>query len=165
MAAQTFIDNYYVDESGAWVSTTAAKPDHQYYKHLSLQQAAEADAIAKQIAEEALAQPGKEGDKVAYAANLVQQYVRNCRYDNDENYYYRSPYGVFVAGVFTCAGATRAMGRVLDYMGYTWYHVGEDQWDHQWTVVKIDGEYAWIDIQKIGALSGFGNHMDNYNAY
>lgn len=166
MAAKTFIDHYYVNESGAWVSSVAVKPDHQYYKRLTAQQAAEADVVAKRIAEKAMAEGGStEGDKVAYAAALVQQYVKGCRYENDANSYYRSPYGVFVAGVFTCAGATRAMGRVLDFMGYTWYHTGEDQWDHQWVVVKLDGEYAWIDIQKIGALMGFGNHLDNYNPY
>ena len=51
-------------------------------------------------------------------------------YGTDADKYYRSPYGVFVAGVYTCAGSTRALGRVLDYMGYSWQHVNENKWVH-----------------------------------
>lgn len=166
MAADTFIDNYYVNESGAWVSSVSVNRDPQHYKGLTAAQAAQADAVAKAIAEKAMAEGGEtDREKIYYAAQMVDQYVKRCTYGNDDNKYYRSPYGVFVEGVFTCAGATRAMGRVLEFMGYKWYHPGENQWDHQWVVVKMDGEYAWIDVQKIDVFMGFGNHMDNYSAY
>lgn len=45
--------------------------------------------------------------------------------------------GVFVDGVYTCAGTTRALGRVLDYMGYGWQHVNENKWVHQWCIMTM----------------------------
>ena len=166
MAANTYIDNHYVDENGKWVSSVSVNRDPQHYKNLTADQAAAADAIAKAIADEAMANGGDtDGQKIYYAAQLVDQYVKQCTYSNDEDKFYRSPYGVFVANVYTCAGATRAMGRVLEFMGYKWYHPGENQWDHQWVVVKMDGEYGWIDVQKSGVYMGFGNLLDNYSAY
>ena len=53
--------------------------------------------------------------------------------------------GVFVAGVYTCAGTTRALGRVLDYMGYSWQHVNENKWSHQWCIVTMDGQAGYAD--------------------
>ncbi len=164
MAQNAFIDNYFVGKSGAWESTVAVAPDHQHYKHLTSAQAQQADAVAQAIAQDAMANGGDTDlEKIRYAAKIVESYVDQCRYRNDANYYYRSPYGVFVAGVFTCAGSTRAMGRVLDYMGYTWYHPGEDQWDHQWVCVKMDGEYGWIEPQQ--GYCGYGNYMESYNPF
>lgn len=165
MAAETYIDRYYVNEKGAWVYSAPVDRDPRHYWGLTDAQAAQADAFARAIADKAMAQGTTAYEKVQIAAQMVQSYVANCSYQNDANGYYRSPYGVFVGGVFTCAGATRAMGRVLEFMGYEWYHPGEDQWDHQWVCVKIDGEYAWIDVQKSGLYMGFGNLLDNYNPY
>ena len=163
MASNTFIDNYFVNTDGVWVSTVSVNRDPGHYTGLTAQQAEQADAIARAIAQEALANGGDtDFDKIAYAVNLVGSYMQNCTYGNDSDKYYRSPYGVFVAGVYTCAGATRAMGRVLEFMGYKWYHPGENQWDHQWVCVKVDGEYGWIDVQKNHAYMGFGNLLDNY---
>ena len=75
-------------------------------------------------------------------------------YGNDPNRYYRTPYGVFVAGVYTCAGSTRALGRVLDYMGYTWTHTNENQWSHQWCVLTMDGQTGFAD--GMGGFAGYG---------
>lgn len=163
MAANTFIDNYFVNTDGVWVSSVSVNRDPQHYKGLTADQAAQADAVARAIAQEALEKGGEtDFEKISYAAIKVGEYVQRCSYGNDSDKYYRSPYGVFVAGVYTCAGATRAMGRVLEFMGYKWYHPGENQWDHQWVCVKIDGEYGWIDVQKYHTYMGFGNLLDNY---
>lgn len=161
MAAEAFVGRYYVGSSGAYEYAVAANPDHRHYKSLTAQQAAEADAIAKAIAEEAMKNGGETDlEKILYASQIVKSYVKQCEYENDENRYYRSPYGVFVAKIYTCAGSTRAMGRVLEFMGYTWYHVGEDQWDHQWVCVKMDGEYGWVEPQ--AGEAGYGNYGESY---
>lgn len=161
MAQETFIDNYFIGESGIWESTVSVNRDPQHYKGLTASQAAQADAIALAIAQEAMANGGDtDYEKISYASKLVAAFVDQCVYQNDENRYYRSPYGVFVAGVYTCAGSTRAMGRVLEFMGYTWYHTGEDQWEHQWVCVKMDGEYGWVEPQE--GFCGFGNFFESY---
>lgn len=164
MAEQTYIDNYFIDANGAWVSTVSVNRDPQHYKGLTAQQATQADTIAKAIAQDALANGGDTDlKKITYAAKIVAGYVDQCVYQNDANSYYRSPYGVFVAGVYTCAGSTRAMGRVLEYMGYKWYHPGENQWDHQWVCVKMDGEYGWVEPQL--GIAGYGNFEESYNPF
>ena len=162
MASETFIDNYFVNKDGAWEHTVAVKPDHKYYKHLTAEQGAQADAIAKAIAQDALANGGTtDREKIAYASQRVMEYLEKGTYGNDADYHYRSPYGVFVSGRWTCAGATRALGRVLDFMGYTWYHAGEDQWDHQWVCVKMDGEYGSVDPQLGAQGCSYGNLRNN----
>ena len=96
-------------------------------------------------------------DAEFYAANnpdVVAAYCDNCIYGSDTNKYYRSPYGVFVAGVYTCAGSTRALGRVLDYMGYSWQHVNENKWSHQWCIVTMDGQTGYAD--GMGGIAGYG---------
>ena len=85
--------------------------------------------------------------KVSNAAKSVSEYYyKYCNYDSTySNPYYRSPYGVFCAGIATCSGTTRAMGRVLDYMGYSWTHVNENQYTHQWNEFYINGQKCWAD--------------------
>ncbi len=70
---------------------------------------------------------------------------------------YSEAYGVFIAGEFSCAGATRALGMVLSCMGYEWEHVNENQWTHQWCRVTMDGQAGWADGQ-IG-YAGYGRHF------
>lgn len=137
----------------------ARKADtHSYYKGLTKQQGEEADRIAKGIAQKIMADKSLDTDlkKVRTAAKTVALYCSRGMYGNDEKRYYRTPYGVFVAGVFTCAGATRALGRILDFMGYNWQHVNENQWAHQWCILKMDGEIGFADGQ-VG-LAGYGEH-------
>lgn len=139
----------------------AAKPkfdSHSYYKGLTKAQAEEADKIARGIAEKIKADKSLNTDlkRVRVAARTVALYCSRGTYGNDEKRYYRSPYGVFVAGVFTCAGATRALGRVLDFMGYEWQHVNENQWDHQWCILEMDGQIGFADGQ-VG-MAGYGKH-------
>lgn len=59
-----------------------------------------------------------------------------------------------MAGVYTCAGSTRALGRVLDYMGYSWQHVNENKWSHQWCIVTMDGQTGYAD--GMGGIAGYG---------
>lgn len=131
---------------------------HSYYKGLTKAQAEEADRIAKDIAQKVRADKSLNTDlkKVRAATKIVATYCSRCMYGNDAKRYYRTPYGVFVAGVFTCAGSTRALGRVLDFMGYKWQHVNENQWTHQWCVLEMDGEIGFADGQ--AGLAGYGEH-------
>ena len=131
---------------------------HSYYKDLTKAQAEEADKVARNIAEKIMAEKSLNTDlkRVRAATRTVAKFCSMGRYGNDEKRYYRSPYGVFVAGVFTCAGATRALGRVLDFMGYDWQHVNENQWAHQWCVLEMDGQIGFADGQ-VG-MAGYGEY-------
>ncbi len=175
-------DGYRVGSDGAWISGTGdanqngqqeatavsvtlnrAKADaalsvHNYYKNVTAQQAAEADAVAMDIASRILSDSSLKTDldRVGMAAAIVSEYCGKCRYENDANKYYRSPYGVFVAGVYTCAGSTRAVGRVLDFLGYDWAHANENGWTHQWNILTMDGQTGYADGQ-VG-WAGYGGH-------
>ena len=129
---------------------------HSYSRGLTAQQAAQADAVAQQIANAILANPAYSTDlqRVNAAAQAVAGFCARSAYGNDPNRYYHTPYGVFVAGVYTCAGSTRALGRVLDYMGYTWTHTNENQWSHQWCVLTMDGQTGFAD--GMGGFAGYG---------
>lgn len=122
--------------------------EHHYYgSTISEAQIRQSEAIAKGIADSVLANSSyrTDSDKIRAAVAYVISYVMKGKYDNDENKYYRSPYGVFVSGNFTCAGLVRALGRVLDYMGYEWQHINENQWKHQWIEMNIDGKHGYVD--------------------
>lgn len=124
--------------------------EHNYYgSTISEAQIAEAEAIAKSIADSIRNNPKYKNDimRVKAAARAVAS--RSAKhlslYGSDENKYYRSPYGVLVTGNFTCAGATRTVGRILDYMGYKWTHVNENEWLHQWCILEMDGQIGYAD--------------------
>ena len=88
------------------------------------------------------------------ATEIVKQYCDADTYGMDTTKYYRSPYGVFIAGVYTCAGSTRALGRILDYMGFEWQHTHENQNRHQWCVLTMDGQTGYAD--GIAGIAGYG---------
>ena len=122
--------------------------DHHYYSStISEVQIQQSEAVAKRIADSVLANSSyrTDSDKIRAAMAYVISYGMKGKYGNDENKYYRSPYGVFISGNFTCAGLVRALGRVLDYMGYEWQHINENQWKHQWIEMDIDGKHGYVD--------------------
>lgn len=130
--------------------------EHGYYKGLSANNSTEADRVAKEIADSIMSNPDykTELQRVTAAAQIVSQYCSADKYGMDSEKYYRSPYGVFVAGVYTCAGSTRALGRILDFMGYEWIHQNEDQNRHQWCVLTIDGQKGFAD--GMAGIAGYG---------
>ena len=69
---------------------------------------------------------------------------------------YKTPFGVFVKGEYSCAGATRALGLVLTCMGYEWKHINENQYSHQWIELNMDGKSGWADGQM--GLANYGEH-------
>lgn len=120
---------------------------HNYYKGLSAEQAAQADKIARNVANAILNDSTKKTDleRVRAAAQFTAFCCSSCQYGVDKERYYRTPYGVFISGVFTCSGSTRALGRILDYMGIEWEHANENKYTHQWCIVTLDGKRSWAD--------------------
>lgn len=114
-----------------------------------LQTKEEKDKAALEVAQR-IATGSKAGDEIATLMNAmgcVYSYYANGSYaDSGSNY--SIPYGVFVVGESSCAGVTRAMGLVLDCLGYEWEHINENQWSHQWVELTLsDGMKFFIDAQ------------------
>ena len=133
---------------------------HNYYKGISYTTALASDVIAKQIAEDIMndASYTSDIDRVQAAATIISDMAEKEQYGMDEKGYYCSPSGVFMAGVYTCAGTTRALGRVLDYMGYEWEHMRENENRHQWCVLTMDGIKGFAD-----GMSGYAGYGEYYS--
>lgn len=69
---------------------------------------------------------------------------------------YRTPFGMFIKGEYSCAGATHALSRALGCVGYEWTHVNENQYGHQWCLLCMDGSIGFADSQ-IG-IAEYGEH-------
>lgn len=143
----------------------APSDNHQYYnENITAEQAAQADAVAKSIANQIMNNPNYKTDlqKVQAAAGAVAKYTAKGKYGADSNKYYRTPYGVFITGNLTCAGTARALGRVLYFMGYEWQHVNENEWKHQWCVLMMDGKIGYADAAVIPTgVAGYGEYPYN----
>ena len=77
----------------------------------------------------------------------IQQSLR-ARFDAGMSYstseaHYNDPYGYLVLGSASCAGSARTTGLCLNMPGYSYEHVNENQWSHQWCRVNLNGTY-WI---------------------
>ncbi len=108
----------------------------------------------------------KDGDQikmVAYATGIVNAYC-NMGTFTTEGKIYRTAYGVFVGGEYSSAGATRALGLVLDYLDtmmtddppLKWVHINANKWDDQWCQVVCDKHEAYADA--ILPSAGYGKH-------
>ena len=120
----------------------------------SAQKQAQARDVAQQIAA-GIGTQGTDLERVAKAAQAVSAYCSKATYTTEGSDYSQA-YGVFIKGEYSCAGATRALGMVLECMGYKWEHVNPNQWTHQWCKVTMDGQAGWADGQ-IG-MAGYGEH-------
>ncbi|MEE1155477.1 MAG: Ig-like domain-containing protein [Acutalibacteraceae bacterium] len=111
-------------------------------------------AVAKQLAN-AIPNYNSDLDKVSFATQLVYLYCLDSYYTMEGSYYYK-PYGLFIQGEYSCAGATRALGEVLNYLGYSWQHTNENQNTHQWCELYMDGKKGWAD--PMAGLAGYGKY-------
>ncbi len=118
---------------------------------------ADKQAMAREVAQEIA--DSIEGDtdleKVSQAAAIVAWYSGQCNYTM-EGKDYATAYGVFIKGEYSCAGSTRALGLVLECMGYKWQHANENQYTHQWCILTMDGQVGYADGQ-VG-WAGYGKH-------
>ncbi len=114
---------------------------------------AEARVIAKEIAKSITGSTDLE--KVTKAAERVSEYYQKGVH-KESGVDYRTAYGVFIKGESSCAGTTRALGMVLEEMGYSWTHANENQWTHQWVILTMDGRVGYADGQ-VG-IAGYGVH-------
>lgn len=137
------------------VSVRDTTPD---YSTLSkTEKEAQALEVAKQIASTI---PAGISDlqRVSIAAQIVSYYCGFCEYTM-EGKDYKTPFGVFIKGEYSCAGATRALGLVLTCMGYEWEHINEHQYSHQWIELTMDGQRGWADGQM--GLVNYGEHSSD----
>ena len=114
---------------------------------------AQARAVAQSIADSIPA--GSDLERVRAAAAAVAGYCSRGTYTSEVSDY-NTAYGVFCKGVNTCAGATRALGLVLECMGYSWTHKNPNQWTHQWCELTMDGQTGWAD--GMGGLADYGEY-------
>lgn len=142
------------------------------YTYAYLEQRAHEEA--KLIAEFALNYERATTDleRISVATALVHQYVANGRGGTTYRIVdgeliscsipgYNQPFGTLVTFRSTCAGDTRALGLVLEYMGFEWFHTNENQWDHQWCVVyDVDGQTAFADCSMYGIV-GYGERQED----
>ena len=135
---------------------TANKLHSYYTSKMPQEQVQLAELNAKYYADAIMASPDLKTDldRINCAAYCVSLHCAECAYGQDKTKTYRSPVGPFVTGVYTCAGSTRALGRILDYMGFEWYHVNENQNKHQWCIVVMDGQIGYAD--GMGGFAGYG---------
>lgn len=78
--------------------------NHQYYnENITAEQAAQADAVARSIANRIMNNPNYKTDlqKVQAAAGVVAKYAAKGKYGADSKKFYRTPYGVFITGNLT----------------------------------------------------------------
>ena len=135
----------------------AANALHSYYtSKMSADEINLAELNAKYYADAIMASPDltTDLDRVYAAAYIVSLHCSEAQYGQDTTKYYKSPVGLFVYNIYTCAGSTRSLGRILDYMGFEWYHVNENQNKHQWCVVVMDGQVGYAD--GMGGFAGYG---------
>ena len=145
----------------ATTTATPTKPaTHVYYKNVPKEVADYSDAMAKAIADTIMSDPNLTTDlqRVQAAAEAVAYLCSISTYGYDTEKYYRTPAGLLVYGVYTCAGSTRTLGRILDFMGYEYTHVNENQYKHQWCVLTMDGQVGYAD--GMGGFAGYGEMHD-----
>lgn len=111
---------------------------------------------------------------VAYATGIVQAYCKAGKELTREEVkktnskVYRTAYGVFCAHEFTSAGATRALGLILDYLDaliqqnnpgaapLKWVHVNANTWEQQYCQIACNNHEAYADA--IYGIAGYGKH-------
>lgn len=148
MAVTSLYKNYLIDYKGICHKIPTKKTGNKKQ---------DAKRVAKLIVK-CIPKKGKEKDvdRIGRAAFYVFLFCERATYTM-KGKDYREAYGVFISKKFSCAGSTRALGMVLDCMGYKWKHVNKNKNAHQWCQVKMDGKKGYADGM-IG-MAGYGKHM------
>ncbi len=138
MAKSCLYENYIV----AWDGVLHAMPAESGGQDASAQRMA--SLIAKCITPASKIASQKDLTRAREAAAYVAAFADRGTYTM-KGKLYRTPYGVFYGKQYSCAGTTRALGAVFNKLGFTWKHVNENQFTHQWCKVKLDGKWGWGD--------------------
>jgi hypothetical protein len=111
---------------------------------------------------------------LAYATGIVNAYCKagteltRVQVEQTNSKVYRTAYGVFCAHEFTSAGATRALGLIVDYLDeiihqnfpdaapLKWVHVGANTWGLQYCQLACDNHEAYADA--LNGIAGYGKH-------
>ena len=164
--AVTGMDIVYADDI---MSGAAQSPENSQNaiinKELSdSEKEAEARSVAREIALVIKNDPSIKTDleRIAYVARFINEFI-DAGHTSSFHPDRASAYGTLVAGYSNCAGSTRATGMVLEELGFSWRHVNENQWDHQWCIVyDVDGQTAFCDGSSYGIV-GYGSRNDRAN--
>ncbi|SFC41806.1 hypothetical protein [Butyrivibrio sp. YAB3001] len=140
---------------------------------MNRRQETEARSVALQLAQNIYNQVTTNGggtqiEMVCYATGIVKAYLDIGTFTT-EGKLYRTAYGVFIAHEYSSAGATRALGLILDYLNQLcqadkdkeypplqWVHVNANTWDDQWCQIVCDNHEAYADA--IVSQAGYGKH-------
>ena len=146
---------------------------------MNRKQEIQARSIAYQVAEHVFQHvrqfgSGSQIEMVAYATGIVRAYCDRGTFTTTGTYY-RTAYGVFLQGDYSSAGATRALGLVVDYLDelcqkwnqanptasdnygpLKWVHKNVNTWEDQYMQLVCDYHEAYAD--PIAALTGYGKH-------
>ncbi|WP_155828036.1 hypothetical protein [Butyrivibrio sp. VCB2006] len=148
---------------------------------MNARQDIEARNVAKQLAQDIYDNVSTNGqntqiEMVTYATAVVRAYCNAGKYTETGNIY-RTAYGVFIGHEYSSAGATRALGLILDYLDQImvsvtndptndltypplkWVHVNANQWTDQWCQVVCDNHEAYAD--PISGYAGYGKNPRN----
>lgn len=96
--------------------------------------------------------------QVRRATYYVWALAWGCKYTTKGSDYC-TPYGVFYAKRYSCAGTAAALKLVLSKMGYKCKHVNKNKWTHQWVTLKMDGKRGYADAFPVpSVLADYGKH-------
>lgn len=100
-------------------------------------------------------------ERVGRAACYVSLFLRIEDYTTSGSIYHTA-YGAFIGKQWSCAGSTRALGLVLDYLGYSWTHRNPNKWTHQWCKLTMDGKVGYADAAVLyGGSVGYGRYKEH----
>lgn len=139
---------------------------------MNRRQETEARAVALQLAQYIYEHVNTNGkgtaiEMVAYATGIVRAYCDAGTFTTQGSMY-KTAYGVFIAHEYSSAGATRALGLILDYLDeiihienpeapvLRWVHVNANKNDDQWCQIVCDNHEAYADA--IASQAGYGKH-------
>ena len=112
-----------------------------FRKYMSESEMTQAYNVAKSLLEPIRGLSRK--DQVIQIAVILRRWFDNGMTYTMKLKHYNDPYGYFVLKWGSCAGCARATGMCLNMLGFSYEHVNENQYSHQWARVKVGNEY-WI---------------------
>lgn len=97
--------------------------------------------------------PLSDADKVAIAHHYLASI---CSYAEGEDY--NNAYGALVRGRGLCSAYARGFKALCDGMGISCWYVHSNESDHQFNIVKIDGQGYIVDVQ-LDSVYGVGTGL------